>query len=243
MRDGVILVLVLAAGGCKSTGGSTDDRGAQGGTAADGSAGGSAARGSQGNGGIGGTGASGTGAADSGGNESGLNPGFAPGSNFDLSLWELQEPVGSAGSPTTVSPAALVAGFHDSYFFTDPNDGAMTFWDPESGVTTADSSYPRSELREMNGDGSPANWPVTGTSTLSATVAVTEVPDHVCIGQIHIGTAIQSGLAASTKPLLESITTRPAPSCSASRTIPRAGRRRTRSPTFRSAPGSATAFS
>jgi hypothetical protein len=146
-------------------------------------------------------------AADAGGgdHDAGLDPNVAPGGNFDLSLWELQEPVGAAGAPTTISPAALEGpgGFRDSYFFTDPTDGAMTFWDPENGVTTADSSYPRSELREMNADGSTANWPISGTNTLSATVAVTEVPDHVCVGQIHLGTAIQAGLAASTKPLLE----------------------------------------
>jgi hypothetical protein len=79
----------------------------------------------------------------------------------------------------------------------------MTFWDPESGVTTANSDYPRSELRELNADGSKANWPIAGTNTLSASVAVTQVPDHVCIGQIHVGSPLQSGLAASTKPLLE----------------------------------------
>jgi hypothetical protein len=143
--------------------------------------------------------------ATSGGSDSGLRIGVPPGENFDLSLWELQEPVGSPGNPTTISPAALQgpSGFQDSYFYTDPTDGAMTFWDPENGVTTADSSYPRSELREMNADGSQANWPVAGTNTLSATVAVTAVPDHVCIGQIHIGSAIEAGLASSTKPLLE----------------------------------------
>jgi Alginate lyase len=152
-------------------------------------------------------GAGGAGGAEAGGgdHDAGLDPNVAPGGNFDLSLWELQEPVGAAGAPTTISPAALEGpgGFRDSYFFTDPTDGAMTFWDPENGVTTADSSYPRSELREMNADGSTANWPISGTNLLSATVAVTEVPDHVCVGQIHLGTAIQAGLAASTKPLLE----------------------------------------
>jgi hypothetical protein len=94
-------------------------------------------------------------------------------------------------------------GYQDTYFQTDPVDGAMKFWDPENGVTTANSSYPRSELREMNADGSSANWPVAGTNTLSATVAVTQVPDHVCIGQIHVGSALEAGLAASTKPLVE----------------------------------------
>jgi hypothetical protein len=134
-----------------------------------------------------------------------LDPQASPGGNFDLSIWELQEPVGSPGNPTTIPPASLAApnGYQDSYFHTDSVDGAMTFWDPENGVTTANSNYPRSELREMNPDGSSANWPVAGTNTLSATVAVTQVPDHVCIGQIHVGTAIEAGLAASTKPLLE----------------------------------------
>jgi hypothetical protein len=132
----------------------------------------------------------------------GANP--SPGGAFDLSLWELQEPVGNAGSPTTIKPSALEGanGYHDAYFYLD-GAGAMTFWDPENGVTTADSSYPRSELREMNADGTTANWPVAGTNTLTETVAVTQVPDHVCVGQIHIGSALDAGLASSTKPLLE----------------------------------------
>jgi hypothetical protein len=136
---------------------------------------------------------------------SGLRANVAPGGNFDLSLWALQEPIGSPGSPTTIGPSALEGptGFQDRYFFTDPADGAMTFWDPENGVTTPNSSYPRSELRELSDDGSGANWPIAGTNTLAATVAVTEVPDHVCIGQIHVGAAIEAGLAPSTKPLLE----------------------------------------
>jgi hypothetical protein len=133
-----------------------------------------------------------------------LGANASPGAAFDLSLWELQEPVGSAGSPTTIAPSALEGpnGYHDAYFYLD-GAGAMTFWDPENGVTTADSSYPRSELREMNADGTTANWPVFGTNTLTATVAVTQVPDHVCIGQIHIGSALDAGVASSTKPLLE----------------------------------------
>jgi hypothetical protein len=126
-----------------------------------------------------------------------------PGKTFDLSIWELQEPVGDAGAPNTIGSAALQAGYEDAYFFTDPTDGAMTFWDPENGVTTANSSYPRSELRELNTDGSPANWSLAGTHALAASVAVTAVPDHVCVGQIHLGSALDAGLAASTKPLLE----------------------------------------
>ncbi len=135
------------------------------------------------------------------GDAAALDPNVAPGGNFDLSVWELQEPVGSAGSPTTIPPAQLEGpkGFSDTYFFTDPTDGSMSFWDPENGVTTANSNYPRSELREMTAGGAAANWPSSGTNTLRATVKVTQVPSHVAVGQIHLGT----GTPASTKPLLE----------------------------------------
>jgi hypothetical protein len=116
-------------------------------------------------------------------------------------MWELQEPIGSQGSPTTIPPAQLQGpkGFQDMYFFTDMTDGSMSFWDPESGVTTANSNYPRSELREMTAGGMPANWAPAGTHTLSATLKATVIPDHVCVGQIHLGT----GTPSSTKPLLE----------------------------------------
>ena len=130
----------------------------------------------------------------------GLNTSVAPGGNFDLSLWELQEPTGSPGSPTTILPSQLEGanGYQDSYFYTDSNDGAMTFWDPENGVTTPNSNYSRSELREMDSSGAAANWFAAGTTnTLSATLKVTQVPDHVCVGQIHLGSG------GSTKPLLE----------------------------------------
>jgi hypothetical protein len=90
-------------------------------------------------------------------------------------------------------------GFQDAYFYTDKNDGSMTFWDPENGVASSSSNYPRSELREMTAQGTAAYWAIAGTHTLSATLTVSEVPDHVCVGQIHAGT----GTPPTTKPLLE----------------------------------------
>jgi hypothetical protein len=130
---------------------------------------------------------------------SNISSSVAPGGNFKLSVWELQEPVGSAGHPTTISSSKLQGsnGFTDKYFYTG-SDGAMTFWAPEKGVTTANSSYARSELREMNSDGSAANWKLGGTNKLNATLKVVSVTDHVTIGQIHLGTG-----GSSTKPLLE----------------------------------------
>ena len=74
----------------------------------------------------------------------------------------------------------------------------MTFWAPEKGVTTPNSNYARSELREMNSDGSSADWHLAGSHQLQATLRVVSVTDHVCVGQIHLGTG-----GSSTKPLVE----------------------------------------
>ena len=117
------------------------------------------------------------------------DPHVAPGGNFDLSVWELQEPVGSPGHPTTIPSSRLQGpnGYQDDYFYTDTRDGAMTFWAPEKGVTTPNSKYARSELREMNRDGSAADWSLSGNHRLSATLRVVSVTSNVCVGQIHLG--------------------------------------------------------
>src|SRR4051794_2054958 len=131
----------------------------------------------------------------------GLDPTVAPGGNFNLSVWQLQLPSGSPGSPDTISPAQLKGpnGYTSpAYFFTDKTDGSMTFWAPEKGVTTPNSSYARSELREMNADGSVADWPLTGSHKLSATLRIPNVTKNVCVGQVHLGSG-----GSSTKPLLE----------------------------------------
>jgi hypothetical protein len=57
-----------------------------------------------------------------------LNPDCAPGGNFDLSIWELQLPIGSTGDPTTISNTELEGcdGWENfSYFFTETGDGAL----------------------------------------------------------------------------------------------------------------------
>lgn len=130
-----------------------------------------------------------------------LRTDVAPGGNFDLSVWALQLPIGSPGSPTTIQPAQLKGanGYtNPSYFWTDKNDGSMTFWDPEAGVTTPNSNFARTELREMNANGSAADWTIAGTHRLSATLRIVSVTKSVCVGQVHLGTG-----GSSTKPLLE----------------------------------------
>ncbi|KOV96221.1 polysaccharide lyase family 7 protein [Streptomyces sp. NRRL B-3648] len=128
------------------------------------------------------------------------DPRVAPGGNFDLSVWQLQEPVGSPGKPTTIPSSRLQGpnGYQDAYFYTDTRDGAMTFWAPEKGVTTPNSHYARSELRETNRDGSPADWALAGSHRMSATLRVVSVTRNVCVGQIHLGSG-----GSSTKPLVE----------------------------------------
>ena len=123
-----------------------------------------------------------------------LDPNLPPGSNFDLSHWYIQLPTsggvltGTAGSVDSASTAQLVAGFTNAYFYTGP-DGAMTFWAPDNGATTAGSTHPRSELREQIKPGSTSsNWTLYGTHIMTATCVVSNVPSDtgkVCIGQMH----------------------------------------------------------
>ncbi|MEU4695307.1 polysaccharide lyase family 7 protein [Actinoplanes sp. NPDC023714] len=116
-------------------------------------------------------------------------------------MWQLQLPTGSPGKPDTISPARLkgASGYTNAaYFWTDKNDGSMTFWAPEKGVTTPNSKYARSELREMNRDGSAADWTLAGNHTLSAQLRVVSVTKNVAVGQVKLGTG-----GTSTKPLAE----------------------------------------
>ena len=66
----------------------------------------------------------------------------------------------------------------------------MVFTAPVDGVTTRNSDYPRSELREMNGTEEAAWSNSSGTHTLRATEAVTELPrskPELVTAQIHGG--------------------------------------------------------
>ena len=86
-----------------------------------------------------------------------------PGANFDLSHWKLQLPDASA---TEVSAAELVAGFTNSFFYSDP-DGTMVFSCPVTGGTTSGSTFPRCELREMlDPEDETMNWTGYGTHIL-----------------------------------------------------------------------------
>jgi hypothetical protein len=129
-----------------------------------------------------------------------------PNTILNFSNWELQEPVASGSSIVTISTSQLTNGYSDKYMYasatTDGN--AVTFFTPEDGAHTANSSYPRSELRELTTNGSDANWNMIGTNMLTATLEANDITDHTVVGQVHIGSPLPgTSVATSTKPLLE----------------------------------------
>jgi len=127
-----------------------------------------------------------------------LNPNNPPGSNFNMTYWELQLPIGSTGNPTTISSSELQNGYQDPghhYFFTESGDGAMVMKDPGVNcVTTPNSAHCRTELREVNpSNGQAASWsPNATTNRLKATVVVTNAGTETVIGQIHIDDSVSS---------------------------------------------------
>ena len=74
-----------------------------------------------------------------------LDPSLPPSGNFDLSYWKLTRPNG-----TERDEDALINGYtKEGEFYTDSETGAMVFWCPNNGSTTANTSFSRTELREM----------------------------------------------------------------------------------------------
>jgi|TARA_B110000967_G_scaffold169577_1_gene179092 poly(beta-D-mannuronate) lyase len=104
---------------------------------------------------------------------SGLDPNVPPGQNFDLLGWKLNTPeADSRGLANRIDEVDLAAGYTDAEYFWTGADGGMVFRVTNAGATTsANASYPRTELREMlrrgntsistrGSDGSPNlnNW-------------------------------------------------------------------------------------
>ena len=144
-----------------------------------------------------------------------LDPAQPPGSNFELLSWKLNTPADLDGNgiSDTASETDLDSGFTDGFFFTGPA-GGMVFRSTIGGAkTSANTSYTRSELREMLRRGNTGistrgvnqnNWilgyqPDPGIAVggrnglLRGTLAVNHVTEtgnrnqvgRVIIGQIH----------------------------------------------------------
>jgi len=112
-----------------------------------------------------------------------------PAQVLDLRRWKLTLPAGRAGHPLEIRQPRLGAFGNGSYFRLRSDRGVM-FRAPVGGVTTENSSYPRSELREMSADGRrEAGWTnAGGRHIMTINQAITATPrakPHVVAGQIH----------------------------------------------------------
>ncbi|MBF7074297.1 polysaccharide lyase family 7 protein [Glaciecola sp. MH2013] len=148
----------------------------------------------------------------------GLDPTKPPGENFDLLSWALDTPRTDPddGFSLRASERELDAGFEDDDYFYTADDGGMTFVATIFGAkTSANTSFTRSELREMLRRGNTGirtqgttlnNWvlgyqpepdgAVAGRGgELKATLKVDKVTisgsqshtGRVIVGQIHAG--------------------------------------------------------
>ncbi|MBL8926196.1 MAG: polysaccharide lyase family 7 protein [Pseudonocardia sp.] len=110
-----------------------------------------------------------------------------PGELIDTNDWYLTLPTGKKGSPDTIDGSQL-ATYHSKFFdLTSARDG-IVFSAGADGVTTKNSHYPRSELREMDGS-EKASWSNTsGTHVFDVREAFTKLPSakpEVVGVQIH----------------------------------------------------------
>ncbi|MCU4674033.1 polysaccharide lyase family 7 protein [Catenovulum sp. 2E275] len=154
--------------------------------------------------------------SNSGGN-SDLDPTKAPSENFDLSRWYLSVPTDTdnSGTADSIKENELNSGYQSSAYFYTGSDGGMVFKCPVDGYkTSTNTSYTRTELREMLRAGNTSidtsgvnenNWVFSSApssaknaaggvdGTLEATLAVNYVTTtgnsdqvgRVIIGQIH----------------------------------------------------------
>ncbi len=111
--------------------------------------------------------------------------------NFDLQNWKLTLPVDSSGGTSGDALEIKDLDNYESTHFYDAPDGAMVFSASANGATTSGSSYPRSELREMD-RGELAAWRLSEGGTMTATLKVDQVPTlsdgdrgRIIVGQIH----------------------------------------------------------
>ena len=103
--------------------------------------------------------------------------------------WSLTLPTGKVGDPDTVEGDDLRT-FSNEFFKLTPARDGIVFAANAGGVTTENSAYPRSELREMNGAEEAAWSNTSGIHVLDVCEAVTEVPPgkpEVVAAQIHDG--------------------------------------------------------
>lgn len=120
----------------------------------------------------------------------------APADVLNLTNWKLQLPVDNPNQSGTqvreVTQPALDSFSQSPWFVANAACSGVQFRNAVNGVTTPNTSYARSELREMTNNGaSQAIWSSnSGTHTMIIDQAITHLPNtkpHVVAGQIHDG--------------------------------------------------------
>lgn len=132
-------------------------------------------------------------ASSAGESESGGGAAEVPADVLDLADWKLTLPIGSREAPDEpleIFQPELATYAIDPYFLLDAAKTGVVFHAHAGGVTTSNSGYPRSELREMMAGGvDEADWSTSvGVHTMTITQAITHLPEvkpHVVAGQIH----------------------------------------------------------
>jgi len=115
-----------------------------------------------------------------------------PSQLLPLTAWKLTLPVNTShdGDPDQIKQPELNNFQHAQYFFVNSAKNGVVFRAYTTNVTTSNSNYPRSELREMQANGDDeASWSTTsGTHEMVIQQAITHLPTklpEVIAGQIH----------------------------------------------------------
>ncbi|SFD17770.1 Alginate lyase [Devosia psychrophila] len=115
--------------------------------------------------------------------------------SVDLDFWKVTLPINELGKTSGIGDAvefrALEGLAVPPYFDVKPD--SVTFMAPTNGARTGGSNYPRSELREMDGNGNRYEWLAADVGRLAAILQVDELPvaigkdavSRIVIGQIH----------------------------------------------------------
>lgn len=108
----------------------------------------------------------------------------------DFSTWKLQLPTPNETMTGVeeITADRLMNGYEGPHFYVDQNDGGIVMSTPVDGFKTANTTYSRSELRELiDGKTASVNWYWKGTHILRTSEMVTEVPSNgkTIVSQIH----------------------------------------------------------
>lgn len=113
--------------------------------------------------------------------------------DIDLSTWKVTLPI---GNPTEVSPPEILTyetnNLLKEFMYTDSTDGSIVFY-TRPGSTTTNSSYSRTELRElMDGGDGKVNWTFAEGGRMKGKLSMSEISTddggdkhRVIIMQIH----------------------------------------------------------